>query len=112
LKREVREEFGVDIESKKLLASLETLVEQENGPDVTINSYLYKVGTKGSPDPKRSDEHSDHRWATISDLKQIATKIANDFHGMDEFGNYLGDYGKYRAVACEVAYELLSPGPL
>lgn len=71
VKRETKEETGVDIEIIKLLGICNHIVRNENSHWVSP-SYLCKI-TQGQPQIKEPTKHLDMRWFPINNLPDNIT---------------------------------------
>lgn len=88
LKREVKEECGIDIEVKQPLNIRH--FTRDDGQIITMIIFLCKLGKKSTnSDVVLSDEHSEHEWI---DMDKCKSKLADFFHEeVDVYDKYFKD---------------------
>ena len=81
LQREFKEEVGIDVCPVKILYSATFFTSATR--QIVLIAYLCESKSK---EVTLSSEHSDYKWANITELKQYLPKnILNDFESFDVF---------------------------
>jgi 8-oxo-dGTP diphosphatase len=76
IKREIKEELGVEIELTKFLGYHDHILEKENQHWVAIH-YLAKI-VSGIPQNLESEKHSEIRWFPIDELPKNITSTTSE----------------------------------
>lgn len=76
IRREIKEEFGVDIELIKFLGFTDHIIKEENQHWLSI-SYLAKI-IKGEPKNLEPDKHDDFGWFSFDKLPKKLTQTTGE----------------------------------
>lgn len=76
IKREIKEEFGVEIELIKFLGFTDHIMKEENQHWLSI-SYLAKI-IKGEPQNLEPEKHDEIRWFNLNDLPEKMTQTTSE----------------------------------
>lgn len=76
IKREIKEEFDVEIELTKFLGFTNHIMKEENQHWLSI-SYLAKI-IKGEPKNLESEKHDEIRWFNFNDLPESLTQTTRE----------------------------------
>jgi len=81
IRREIMEEFGVEIELITFLGFTNHIMKEENQHWLSI-SYLAKI-TKGEPKNLEPDKHDEIKWFTFDNLPKKLTQTTSEI--IDEY---------------------------
>ena len=70
IKREMKEEFDVDVEVGQHICS-STFIHKSKGTECTLDAFEVKFGRDGSEKPFNLTEHTDYKWVDIEEIPNL-----------------------------------------